>query len=96
MVSGAASATANVTAVPTGWKLQSYGGVSTTLWYTGSPCTNGQLTFDASESPDRNKLLWATILAAKSAQLPVSIDYDIGNNAGGTICVIRTFAIEKS
>lgn len=76
-------------AVPTAWKLQSYAGVSTVLWYTGSPCQNGKLTLPTTDSPDRNKLLWATVLEAKAANLPMSIEYTVS----GTTCTITSFAV---
>ena len=87
---GIASAT-SISAVPTAWRLQSYPGTGTVLWFTGSTCTNGQLALDVSDSADRNKLLWATVLAAKSSQIPVVIDYSV-NSAGQ--CVINDFGLE--
>jgi len=78
-----------ITAVPTAWKLQSYGG-NPVLWYTGSSCASGQLQPDASWSPDQMKLLWATIMTAKASQLPVNINYTIS----GSNCTITDFSLD--
>ena len=80
-----------ITAAPTGWRLQSYGG-SAVLWYTGSTCINGQLLVDSSWSFDQSKLLWATIMTAKASQIPVFVSYAI--NSSGS-CTITSFSLDK-
>ena len=89
--SSLAFAETSINAVPTGWRLQSYGG-STVLWYTGSTCTNGQLLLDPSWSSDQSKLLWSTIMTAKASQMPVFISYTV-NSSG--YCVITSFALDS-
>ena len=88
--SGFASATAHYEGPASAWVLQSYNGVQATLYYTGSPCISGKLTLDPSDSPDRNKLLWATVLAAKASGAKMSFHYDVGPN---DICYIRSFTV---
>ncbi|TCV97369.1 hypothetical protein EC912_101378 [Luteibacter rhizovicinus] len=69
--------------------LQTYSGTTVTLFYTGSVCTSGRLALDPSDTPDRNKLLWASVLAAKASGQKMSFDYDF--NADD--CAIRAFAV---
>lgn len=89
MAASSAAFADNITAVPTGWKLQTYSGVQTVLWYTGSPCTSGQLILPSTESSDRNKMLWATVLEAKAQGLKLSIDYTVSGNT----CSITSFSV---
>lgn len=81
-----ASATAHLNVAASSIIIQTYSGTTPALWYTGSPCINGGLQMDPSESVDRHKLLWAIVLAAKSYGGTIGIDYDVG---AGPICVIR-------
>lgn len=78
-----------ITAVPTPWKLQSYGG-NPVLWYTGSSCASGQLLTDPSWSADQGKTLWATVMAAKTAQLPMTINYTVN----GASCIIADYSLD--
>jgi hypothetical protein len=87
-----AASAASVTAVPTAWKLQSYGTTGPVLWYTGSSCDTGQIVMDPSWSADQAKLLWATVMTAKASLLPVTIDYTV-NSLGQ--CVITDFALAQ-
>ena len=85
-----ASAETQINAIPTAWRLQSYGG-STVLWYTGSPCYNGQLLLNSSWSVDQSKLLWATIMAAKASRLPVFVYYVVDSSGN---CIITSFGLD--
>jgi hypothetical protein len=44
--------------IPTGWKIENYIGDVIDLWWTPSPCTNGQMTLPANASADDKKRLW--------------------------------------
>jgi hypothetical protein len=92
LTSATAFATANYTGPAAAWTLQNISrtGVSVRLLNTSAPCTQGRLTLDPQDTPDRNKLLWATVLAAKASGSSMSFDYDIGAN---DICYIRNFAV---
>lgn len=90
-VSSAALATIGIAAVPTAWRLQNYEGQNAVLWFTGSVCPNGQLTLDPADTPERNKMLYATIMAAKASKLKVVIQYDAGVN----VCFIRNFGLDS-
>jgi hypothetical protein len=90
LASASVFATAHYEGLASGWVLQSYGGVTTTLHFTDSPCTNGRLTLDPADSAERNKLLWATVLATKASGGKMSFDYDVG---AGDICYIRFFSV---
>lgn len=89
VASAGAMATQHLEVPASSLLLQTYGGTAVTLYYTGSACASGQLTLDPSDSSDRNKLLWATVLSAKASNLKVNFDYDIGTN----VCYIRAFAV---
>jgi hypothetical protein len=88
-ISTSAMATAHIEVQASAILLQTYGGTAPTLYYTGSVCSSGHLTLDPSDSADRQKLLWASILSAKAAGLKVNFDYDFNADS----CVIRAFAV---
>lgn len=88
-VFSAAAGAVGITAVPTAWKLQSYGG-NPVLWYTGSSCPSGQLLPDPSWSQDQMKLLWATVMTAKASQLPVNVNYTVN----GSSCILTDFSLD--
>lgn len=71
--------------VPTGWRLQYYVGGDLYLYYTGSPCTSGQLHLSTTDAEkDR---LWALMMTAKATGRSVGIYYETGS---GT-CNITSF-----
>ena len=78
-------------AVPTGWRLQDYGPSGVSVYFTGSPCSSGQLKFPSTTgfSPDR---FWATITTAKVASRTVGIYYHVDNGS----CVIDSFYLRES
>ncbi|WP_199100096.1 hypothetical protein [Dyella sp. ASV21] len=78
-----------VQAIPNSWTMQSYGGVAVALWNTGSTCNMGLVEIPPNESEQRSKLLWSTVLAARVAQLPVFVDYEVSSGH----CYITTFGI---
>jgi hypothetical protein len=88
-VLSAAADPLRISAIPSAWKLQSYGG-NPVLWYTGSTCGSGQLLTDPSWTADQGRLLWATIMTAKASQLPMTIDY----NVNGQSCTIVDFSLD--
>lgn len=88
----AESCAVRVQGVPNGWTMQSYGGVATALWHTGSTCNMGLLEIPPYEGEQRSKLLWATVLAARAAQIPVFVDYEVSNGH----CYISTFGIPSA
>lgn len=93
-VSGGAFAQAYVSLPAGPLRLQDYPG-GTTIFYTGSPCSSGGLTLDPADTPDRNKTLYATVLAAKAMNARFFAYYDIGAIAGAPVCYIRSFGVDS-
>jgi len=87
--SASAMATAHVDVAASAIQVNSYGGVTPVLFYTGSVCSTGHLTLDPSADIDTQKLLWASILSAKATGAKMGFDYDF--NADN--CVIRAFSV---
>lgn len=88
-ISGVADATQTLSTPATAWKVQNYpSGI--VAFYTGSPCASGLLTTSATDSPDRIKQFYATILAAKAMSAKITVDYDIAADQ----CIARTFGID--
>lgn len=74
-------------------RVQSYSN-GTSIYFTSSPCTYGGMTLDPSDTPDRNKMLYATVLAAKAMKANLFVSYDIGAIGGSPVCYIRSFGID--
>lgn len=62
-------------AVPTGWRIESYGAVTVMLWHTPSKCVNGQMTLPGNTPSAEHSRLFGTIMAAKLANKAVFIHY---------------------
>ena len=81
--------------VPGAWRLQTYvgatGGGNVTLWFTGSPCSNGNITMVNPSEGDKNRL-WSTVLAAKLASRRMFVYYDDAG-APGT-CAMNSFGMD--
>lgn len=77
-------------AVPTGWRLESYGANAVVLWYTPSVCATGQIVFSANAPTIEHNRLYATVLAAKASGAKVFVNY----NVSGGVCTIVSFGID--
>lgn len=81
-----------VDAVPTGWKLENYSpGGLVSLWFTGSTCSNGQLTLPTGSTVQESSRLFAMISAAKMSNHRVFVYYN--NAAAG--CPIVSFGLKE-
>jgi hypothetical protein len=74
---------------PAAWRLQDYPGgtPAVTVWYTGSSCSNGQLSFPSSATIDDQNRFWALVMAAKIAGQTVGIYYYVS----GSTCFLNSF-----
>jgi hypothetical protein len=90
--SASAMATAHVDVAASAVQINSYGGITPVLFYTGSVCTTGHLTLDPSADVDTQKLLWASVHSAKSTGSKLGFDYDF--NADN--CIIRSFSVSAN
>ena len=79
----------NMEGSPAGWRLQDYPGgtPAVTVWLTGSPCTNGQLSFPSNATIDDQNRFWALIMAAKIAGQTVGVYYYVS----GSSCILQSF-----
>jgi hypothetical protein len=79
----------NIEGAPAAWRLQDYVGLSpgVTVWFTGSSCTNGQLSFPSGTSSDDQNRFWSLIMAAKIAGQTVGVYYYIS----GSSCVLNSY-----
>jgi hypothetical protein len=93
IVSGSAFATAHWDGPAGPLILQNSTAMQTSIYYTNSPCASGLLTLDPADSVDRNKLLWATVLAVKANGGKITFDYDVG---AGPVCYIRNFSVDPT
>jgi hypothetical protein len=87
--STAALATAHLEVAASAIQIQTYGALSPALFYTGSVCSNQHLNLDDSSSVDLQKVLWASVLSAKSTGGKMSFEYDYSGDA----CIIRSFSV---
>jgi hypothetical protein len=78
-----------IAAVPTSWLIQNYVPNQVVLWFTGSPCSNGQLTFPSTAVQADQDRLWAMIMTAKATGQTVYLYYI--NVDGG--CIIQSFGL---
>ena len=91
----AAASSVQLAAVPSSWRIETYVGATgagnVVLWYTGSPCTNGELSMSNPSEQDRNRL-WTTVLAAKLANRRMFIYYENANAPSN--CPISSFGMD--
>jgi hypothetical protein len=66
----------NIEAVPTGWRLQNYVSNGVNIYFTGSSCVYGGLSFSASATSDDKNRLWSMVLTAKATGKAVGIFYE--------------------
>lgn len=81
----------SLVAVPTAWKLQNYIGDNVVIWYSPSPCTNGQLTLPSNATADDKDRLWSLIMAAKISGKKMQIYYD--DSEVPSKCTITSFSL---
>lgn len=77
----------NVTAVPTGWVVESYGATAVVLWYTPASCANGQILMPNGSTVAEHNRLFATVMAGKASGIKVFVNYTVTSG----ICVISSF-----
>jgi hypothetical protein len=90
-LSTAASAVSVVNAVPTTWKLESYGEKGAVLWFAGSTCVNGQLTLPGTATTTDHNRFYATVMAAKVSASKMFVYYDVV----GANCVIVSYGLSE-
>ena len=82
-----------IEASPAAWRLQYTIGGPAGLFYTGSECANGNLSFPSTAVQEDYDKLWALILAAKATGTTVFVYYSYSATAG---CIISSFGTDAS
>ncbi|MGJ9418326.1 hypothetical protein ACHAC9_11245 [Massilia sp. CMS3.1] len=75
--------------VPTAWKLESYGATVVVLWHTPSTCANGGLGLPGGSTVAEHNRLYATVMTAKTAKIPMFIYYEQRDAQ----CIITSFGL---
>ncbi len=76
--------------VPTNWRLENYPGSGVTAWYTGSVCSNGNLSLPSNATEADKNRFFSMIMLAKATSRPVGIYYNVSNGS----CVIQSFFLQ--
>jgi hypothetical protein len=88
------SAMTLVTNSPAAWRLESYpGGAGVVVWFTSSPCPNGQVTFSSTASQADVSRFWATVSIAKAAGKKIFLYFD--NTSAPASCPIVSFGLDS-
>ncbi|MBW8859251.1 MAG: hypothetical protein JF570_05825 [Caulobacter sp.] len=82
-----ALADANIESTVIGWRLQNYVPNNLVVYYTGSPCTSGSLTFGPAATADDRNRFYSLILTARSTGKKIGVFYE--TVSGG--CQIQSF-----
>jgi hypothetical protein len=83
-----------VTNSPAAWRLENYpGGQGTVLWFTSSPCTNGQVSFASSATQADVNRFWATVSIAKTTGKKMFLYFDNATAPGS--CPIVSFGLDS-
>ena len=78
-----------IQASPSSWLIQNYVGGTVDLFYTGSPCLNGQLIFPSTATQADQDRLWAMILSAKATGQQVEVYYYVSSGN----CYISSYGL---
>lgn len=65
-----------IEAVPTAWRVQDYMAGGLYVYYTGSPCAQGELILPSTSSSDVTNRFWSLIITAKSMGKTVGVYFD--------------------
>lgn len=79
--------TKSMTKVPTGWKMENYFGDSLVVFFSGSTCKNGRLTFPSHATVHDKNRFWSLILSAKATKSKVFVIYK-----DDALCTLVSFA----
>lgn len=83
-----------VSTTPDQWRLENYSGSSVVVWFSGSSCSSGQLTFAADATPAQISRFWAAVTVAKLTGQKMFLTYDNAN--APTTCPIISFGLKES
>lgn len=75
-----------LTAKPNGWKLENYLGGTIVVYFSGSQCPSGLLTFPSTATADDKNRFFSLMLAAKTARSDIFVLYNDDAN-----CTVVSF-----
>lgn len=93
MSASTSAAEVPISAIPTKWHLQNYISNNVVVWFSGSSCNSGQLTFNASADINDKNRFWSMVMAAKIASKKITVYYD--NSASPNQCIITSFILDR-
>lgn len=85
----------SISSDPASWRLENYvlGGQSVVLWYTGSACSNGNISLPSSATVADMNRLWYTVSLAKTTGAKIFLYYDDANAPQS--CQIISFGVRE-
>lgn len=87
----AAAADASIEAVPTAWRLENYNsGMDLAVWFSGSSCSNGKLTFPPTATNDHRNRFYSLILSSKAMGKKIGVFYETSTGN----CQMTSFYVE--
>ena len=82
-----AFADVNIESPVIGWRLQNYVPNNVVVYYTGSSCTSGSLTFGPAATADDRNRFYSLILTARSTGKKIGVFYETASGS----CQIQSF-----
>ena len=76
-----------MTNVPTNWKMENYFGDRLIVFFSGSSCESGKLSFPSNATVSDKNRFWSLILSAKATKSKVFVIYKDDPN-----CTLVSFA----
>jgi hypothetical protein len=86
-IQSAFAGTKSMAATPDGWKLENYFGDQLIVYFSGSSCTHGLLSFPEHATVDDKNRFWSLILSAKATNSEVLVIYEDNSN-----CTLVSFS----
>jgi hypothetical protein len=62
--------------VPTSWRLENYAGDNVVVYFTGSSCPSGMLTFGPNATLADKSRFWSLVMTAKVSGKRIGVVYD--------------------
>lgn len=77
---------------PATWRVENYENDRVVLWYTGVPCSQGQLVFGPNFTKSDLSRFWITYSMVRTSGVKMFVYYD--NADAPARCVITSFGID--
>lgn len=87
LAASSAVADANIEGSVSGWRLQNYVPNNITVFFTGSSCAQGALTFGTAATADDRNRFYSLILTARTTGKKIGVFYETASGS----CQIQSF-----